>query len=230
MNRNRWAVLAAAVAIAGAGPWPLAGAPPATAGDDDPAAPPGKTEPKPADKPADKPAEATKAPENAAPEFTLKDTNGKEHSLKDYKGKIVVLEWTNHKCPWVIAQYSKDLMQAVQRKYTEKGVIWLSVCSSGPGLKGNMTNEAWNEKTKALKAAPTAVLIDADGKVGHLYGAKVTPHMFVIGKDGAIAYKGAIDSGGKRKDTGAVQNYVADALDALLEGKVPEIRETQPMG
>jgi peroxiredoxin len=220
------AVAVAAVSILAAGAWLLAGSVPA-------AAEGGATE-KPA-APAEgekKPAEEKKAPEGAAPEFTLKDTNGKEHSLKEYRGKVVVLEWINHGCPYVKKHYGADNMQKLQRKYVEKGVVWLSICSSAEGKEGFMAPAEWNEKVKALKAAPTAVLLDADGKVGHLYAAKCTPHMFVIGKDGVVAYRGAIDDKPSPNPTTieGAKNYVADACDALLADKMPEVRDTKPYG
>jgi peroxiredoxin len=211
----------AAVSILATGAWLLAGSLPAAAEGGE------------MDKPAAPPAEEKKpAAEGAAPEFTLKDTNGKEHSLKEYRGRVVVLEWVNHGCPYVVKHYATDNMQKLQRKYAEKGVAWLSICSSAEGKQGHMSPEKWNEKTKELKAAPAAVLLDADGKVGHLYGAKVTPHMFVIGKDGAVAYRGAIDDNPSPKhDTVAgAKNLVAAALDAVLEGKAPEVKESKPYG
>lgn len=177
-------------------------------------------------------AEKAAAEAAAAPAFTLKDTNGKEHSLKDFKGKIVVLEWINHGCPFVVKHYGSDNMQSLQRKYTEKGVVWLSICSSAEGKQGNMTGEAWNKKTKELKAAPTAILLDANGKVGQAYGAKTTPHMYVIDKTGAIVYKGGIDDKATANvaDIKGAKNYVVEALDALLEGKVPAVKEAKAYG
>jgi len=217
---RRTTVAVAAVSILAVVAWLLAGTSPA-------AAEGGEME-----KPA-APAEGEKkAAEGTAPEFTLKDTNGKEHSLKEYRGKIVVLEWTNHGCPYVKKHYDSDNMQKLQRKYAEKGVVWLSICSSAEGKQGHMAPAEWNEKTKALKAAPAAVLLDADGKVGRLYDAKVTPHMFVVGKDGVIAYRGAIDDKATPKpaDVEGAKNYVADACDALLADKMPEVRDTKPYG
>jgi peroxiredoxin len=168
----------------------------------------------------------------AAPAFTLKDTNDKSHSLADYKDKIVVLEWINHDCPFVKRHYDAGNMQDLQKKYTEKGVIWLSICSSAEGTQGHMAPKAWNEKTAALKAAPTAVLIDADGTVGKAYKARTTPHMFVIDKAGNIAYRGALDdnAAAKPEETKKAKNFVALALDAVLAGKEPEVKEHKPYG
>ena len=169
---------------------------------------------------------------SAAPAFRLKDTNDKEHALADYKDKVVVLEWINHDCPYVKRHYDTGNMQDLQKKYTEKRVIWLSICSSAEGTKGNMSSKAWNEKTTALKAAPTAVLIDADGTVGKAYKAKTTPHMFVIDKSGNVAYRGALDdnAAAKPEETKKSKNFVALALDALIAGKEPEVKEHKPYG
>ena len=168
----------------------------------------------------------------AAPAFKLKDTNDKEHSLADFKDKIVVLEWINHDCPYVKKHYDSGNMQELQKKYTEKGVVWLSICSSAEGTQGHMTSKAWNEKTTAVKAAPTAVLIDADGTVGKAYKAKTTPHMFVIDKSGNIAYRGSIDdkADAKADEIKKSKNFVALALDALIAGKEPEVKEQKPYG
>ena len=225
---RRTAIVVASLSFLAIGAWLLAGSVPAAAEGGEMEKPAPKDEAKPA-----APAEGEKkAADAAAPEFTLKDSNGKEHSLKEYKGKVVVLEWVNHGCPFVVKHYASDNMQKLQRKYVEKGVVWLSICSSAEGKEGHMAPAAWNEKVKELKAAPTAVLLDADGKVGRLYGAKVTPHMFVIGKDGAVAYRGAIDDRPTKKpaDVEGAKNHVADACDALLADKMPEVRETKPYG
>ena len=156
-----------------------------------------------------------------APEFTLTDSDGKPHNLSDFKGKVVVLEWLNHGCPFVKKHYDSGNMQSLQKKYTGQDVVWLSIVSSAHGKQGHMSAEETN-KTKAEKnAAPTAVLIDESGTVGKLYNAKVTPELFIIGKDGVLAYAGAIDD---KKSTAAedvkgAKNYVSQALDEVLAGK-----------
>ncbi len=156
-----------------------------------------------------------------APEFTLTDSDGKPHNLSDFNGKVVVLEWLNHGCPFVKKHYDSGNMQSLQKKYTGQDVVWLSIVSSAPGKQGHMSAEDTN-KTKAEKnAAPTAVLIDESGTVGKLYNAKVTPELFIIGKDGVLAYAGAIDD---KKSTAAedvkgAKNYVSQALDEVLAGK-----------
>ncbi len=167
-----------------------------------------------------------------APEFTLKDTNGTEHSLSDFKGKIVVLEWLNHNCPFVKKHYSGGNMQGMQEKYTGKDVVWLSINSANPEHNDYKSAEESNKLTEKHGAKPTAIILDEDGKVGKMYGAKTTPHMYVIDKEGKLAYMGAIDS---KKSTNAddiagATNYVAAAVDALLEGKAIETASTQPYG
>lgn len=170
--------------------------------------------------------------EGLAPDFTLKDTHDTEHTLSKYRGKWVVLEWINHGCPFVKKHYDGGNMQALQERYTEKGVVWLSICSSAPGKQGHMDNAKWNETIEAKKSKATAVLPDADGKVGRLYGAKVTPTMVVISPKGKIVYQGAIDSirSAKPEDCEKAENYVAKALDAGLAGKEPAVATTDAYG
>src|SRR5262245_33466218 len=116
----------------------------------------------------------------AAPAFTLTDSNGNSVSLADFKGKLVVLEWTNHDCPYVRKHYGGQAMQGLQKKWTTRGVVWLSVISSAPGEQGYVTPEQANKLTVDRGAHPTAVLFDPKGSVGRSYGATVTPHMYVI--------------------------------------------------
>jgi len=156
-----------------------------------------------------------------APDFTLKDTAGKEHKLSDYKGKFVVLEWTNFKCPFVKKHYGSSNMQNLQKKFTDQGVVWLSICSSGPGKEGNFRPEEAAAKAKAFGSHATAYLIDESGDVGRLYGAQTTPDMFVITPKGDLVYKGAIDdqpSPDPETLKGAT-NYVDAALTEALAGK-----------
>jgi len=161
-----------------------------------------------------------------APNFTLVDADGKKHSLEDFKGKVVVLEWTNYRCPFVVKHYSVNNMQKLQEKYTKKGVVWLSICSSAKGNQGHMSAADIKAAVKKAGAKPTAYLIDEDGKVGKAYGARTTPHMFVISAEGKFLYKGAIDSirSAKSADVAKAQNFVAETLDVVLgskEGEVP---------
>jgi peroxiredoxin len=174
--------------------------------------------------------EAAEAP--AAPDFALKDISGKEHKLSGYAGKFVVLEWINHGCPFVRKHYDSGNMQKLQKTYAEKGVIWLSICSSAPGKQGNYPPETWRKLTEDKGAKPTAVLLDTDGKVGRAYGAKTTPHMFVIDPKGKLIYKGAIDDDRSTspKKAAAAKNYVAAALDAAMAGKKIEVAETRSYG
>lgn len=170
--------------------------------------------------------------QEAAPAFTLPDVNGTEHSLAQYAGKIVVLEWTNYDCPFVKKFYNVGAMQALQAKYTEKDVVWLSICSSATGKQGHFTKAQWLERMEKSTVKATAVLLDEDGKVGQAYGAKNTPHMYVIDKAGKLAYQGAIDD--KRSansgDIEGARNYVKEALKALLEGKPVAETKTTPYG
>jgi peroxiredoxin len=167
-----------------------------------------------------------------APDFKLKDSNGKEHSLSDFKGKIVVLEWINFECPFVKKHYDSKNMQSLQEKYTAKGVIWLAICSSAPGKQGNFSSEEINKRSKDHNTKFTAYLIDEDGKVGKMYGAKTTPHMFIIDKDGKLVYAGGIDDKASTdvEDVKTAKNYVSAALDELLNGKQVTTQSSTPYG
>jgi hypothetical protein len=169
---------------------------------------------------------------NPAPEFTLTDTAGNAHDLSDFRGKFVVLEWINHGCPFVVKHYSEGHMQALQKEFTGKDVIWLSICSSAEGKQGYLTNEEWNATNEEMGSAPTAVLIDEDGTVGKLYDARTTPHMYVIDPEGTLIYQGAIDD--KRStdaaDIANSKNYVRAALEAAMAGQPVENPQTQPYG
>jgi peroxiredoxin len=168
----------------------------------------------------------------AAPAFELKDVDGKTVQLQSYRGKYVVLEWTNFSCPFVGKHYGSGNMQALQKKYTEKGVVWLSICSSAPGKQGYMTDSEAKELIGEREASPTRFLLDANGKVGHAYGAKTTPHMFVINPKGVLVYNGAIDDkpSTDRDDVEKAKNYLAAALDEAMDGHKVEIAATQPYG
>lgn len=157
-----------------------------------------------------------------APAFTnVKDINGKTHNLADYKGKTVVLEWVNYDCPFVKKHYSSNNMQDLQRKYTAKGVVWLSVNSSAPGKEGNYTIAEWKQKSAERKVAAHAILLDPDGKTGKAYGAKTTPHMYVIDPAGRLVYAGAIDSvpSASADDIRGATNYVRQALAQAMAGQ-----------
>jgi peroxiredoxin len=167
-----------------------------------------------------------------APSFELRDTNGKSVRLDSYRGKYVVLEWTNFHCPFVGKHYGSGNMQALQKKYTAKGVVWLTICSSAPGKQGYVTATEAKEGLKEREAAPTSFLLDPKGTVGRSYGAKTTPHMFVIDPKGTVVYDGAIDDkpSTNRDDVPAAKNYVAAALDASMAGEKVETAATQPYG
>jgi peroxiredoxin len=167
-----------------------------------------------------------------APDFTLKDTNGKTQTLSSYKGKYVVLEWYQPDCPFVRKHYGSGNMQKLQKEYTAKGVVWLSIDSSAPGEEGNYDASKLNAFATRDGATRTALMIDSDGKVGHLYGAKTTPDMYVIDPNGKLIYQGAIDN--KRStdqaDVNRATNYVKAALDAAFAGKSVATTATAPYG
>lgn len=168
-----------------------------------------------------------------APAFTnIKDIKGKTHNLADYKGKTVVLEWVNYDCPFVKKHYSSNNMQDLQRKYTAQGIVWFSVNSSAPGKEGNYTISEWKQKSAERKVAATAILLDPDGKTGKAYGAKTTPHMYIIDAAGVLQYQGAIDSTRSTDvaDIKTSQNYVSAALDELAAGKPVSTKETKAYG
>lgn len=167
-----------------------------------------------------------------APGFTLTDTNGHAHSLSDFEGKIVVLEWTNYGCPFVKKHYNSGNMQRLQTELTGQDVVWLSICSSKPGGQGNMSPADWNAEAKKKGVESTAILIDEDGKVGRQYGAMTTPHMFVIDVSGKLAYNGAIDSiaSTSGSDVEKAENYVAQAVAALKAGDSLQTPLTKPYG
>src|SRR5436305_100468 len=131
---------------------------------------------------------------SAAPEFSAPDANGKTHSLSEYKGKYVVLEWFNPECPFVKKHYGSDNMQKLQREYTGKGVVWLTIDSNAPGTEGNLSPDQAQKVMNSWKTKQTALLLDPESKVAKLYGDKHTPNMVVINPDGKIVYEGAIDS------------------------------------
>jgi peroxiredoxin len=167
-----------------------------------------------------------------APAFTLTDSNGKAHSLSDFAGKVVVLEWINHDCPFVKKHYDKGNMQALQKEATDKGAVWLSICSSAEGKQGYQTAEGHNKLAKEKGSNATAILIDADGKVGKAYKAETTPHLYVISAEGKLVYQGAIDD--KRStdaaDIATSKNYVREALAAVWEGKPVAEAKTKAYG
>jgi len=167
-----------------------------------------------------------------APQFSLLGSDGKTYDLKNYLGKTVVLEWFNEGCPFVVKHYSTDNMQNLQKKYTEKGVVWFTVLSSAPGKQGYVTPEQLEKDRKRLKMFSTASLVDPTGKVGKLFGAKTTPHLFIIDSKGVLVYDGAIDDNSSTdpKTVASAKNFVVEALDALLSGKAVSQGVTKPYG
>lgn len=177
---------------------------------------------------------AQAAPEvgKPAPDFTLKDIAGKEHKLSDLKGKTVVLEWVNYGCPFVKKHYESKNMQDLQKAATADGIVWLAICSSAPGKQGNETADVAKTKTEELGSKATAYLVDADGTVGKLYNAKTTPEMFVINKEGAVVYMGAIDDkpNPSADSISGATNYVKAALADVAAGKPVATSSTKPYG
>ena len=168
----------------------------------------------------------------SAPEFSLPDVKGKSHSLTEYKGKYVVLEWFNPECPFVKKHYGSENMQKLQKQFTDKGVVWLTIDSNAPGTEGNLNAEGAEKIMSSWKTHQTALLLDPDGKVGKLYGAKNTPQMFVINPEGKVVYQGAIDSKASPNpdDIPNSTNYVKAALDESLAGKPVSNPTTKPYG
>jgi hypothetical protein len=167
-----------------------------------------------------------------APDFAAVDSNGKAVKLSDYRGKVVVLEWTNDGCPYVEKHYGSGNMQKLQKDETAKGIVWLTIISSAPGEQGYVNGAEANALTKSRDAAPTAVLLDPEGKAGHLYDARTTPHMFIVDAGGTLVYMGGIDSQPttNRADIKTAKNYVRAALDEVMAGKPVGDAVTRPYG
>jgi len=169
---------------------------------------------------------------DAAPDFTGTDSNGKTHKLSEYRGKYVVLEWTNNGCPYTLKHYESGNMQALQKEWTARGVVWLTVLSSAPGEQGYMTAAQENAYLGKERAAPTAALLDPTGAIGHEYAARTTPHMFVIDPSGKLIYAGAIDDHPTTdvSDIKLSKNYVSAALTEAMAGQPVAISYTRPYG
>lgn len=167
-----------------------------------------------------------------APDFTAVDSHGKSQRLSDYKGKYVVLEWHNQGCPYVRKHYESGNMQRLQKEWTAKGVVWFTVISSAPGKQGYVTPTQENDYVQKMDAAPTAVLMDSGGTLGHLYDAKTTPHMFIIAPNGTLIYDGAIDDHptSAQADIARSKDYVTAALAEALAGKPVSDAATKPYG
>jgi hypothetical protein len=170
-----------------------------------------------------------------APNFTLPGSDGKKYTLSDFKGKVVVLEWLNHECPIDSKEYSggeKGNLPTLQREAQAKGVVWLSIISSGRGQQGYVDAAGANADIATYGASPTAVLLDPDGMVGHFFEAKTTPHMFIIDKDGIVVYQGALESENPVVVADMTQSepYFKNALAEVLAGKKVAESETRPYG
>lgn len=167
-----------------------------------------------------------------APDFSATDSQGNTQTLSDQKGSIVVLEWTNHECPFVQKHYETGNMQALQEEATSEDIVWWSVISSAPGKQGHVSPEQADELTSSRDAAPSAVLLDSEGTVGQLYGARTTPHMYVIDPEGTLVYMGAIDDkpSTEKSDVESANNYVRAALNAVQQDQTVDPAITQPYG
>ncbi|MGB0722122.1 MAG: redoxin domain-containing protein [Gammaproteobacteria bacterium] len=168
----------------------------------------------------------------AAPTFTLKDTFGNTVGLENFRGRTVVLEWTNHDCPYVHKHYSAGNMQSQQKAARDAGVVWLSIISSAPGKQGYLTAAEADRINRSRDAAPHAILLDPKGSVGRLYQARTTPHMFIIDGDGILRYKGGIDSipSSSAGDIDGAKQYVKVALEEMAAGKTITDSVTRPYG
>jgi peroxiredoxin len=172
------------------------------------------------------------APGQPAPGFSGTDAGGRSVSLADYRGSIIVLEWTNHDCPFVRRHYDTGNMQTLQKQAKKDGVVWLTIVSSAPGEQGYLTGKEADALTVSRSASPTAVVLDPSGEIGRAYGAKTTPHMFVIDPAGTLAYMGAIDDQPRNfgADPARANNYVRAALTAVKSGQPVANAVTQPYG
>jgi hypothetical protein len=196
---------------------------------------------RPAEREADKEGEAEEGEEpkqakvgEAAPDFTLKNANGEEVKLSDFKGKIVVIEWMNLDCPWVVPHYSDGAEGAhvkLQKQVREDGGVWLTICSSKPGSQGHFTGDTLKERMEGAGLDPASYLIDEPGTVGRLYQARVTPEMYVICTEGKLQYKGALDNLlAQRRQQAEPVNYIKQVLEALKAGEEIETPERRAYG
>lgn len=167
-----------------------------------------------------------------APDFKATDSHGQTHSLDQYRGKFVVLEWHNQGCPFTRKHYVSGNMQELQKEWTDKGVVWFTVISSAPGAQGYVTAAQENDYLAKMHAAPTAALLDPDGNLGRLYDAKTTPDMYIIDPKGKLIYSGAIDNKPTPdvEDIKGADNYVSDALTAAMAGKTVAMPYTRAYG
>ena len=167
-----------------------------------------------------------------APDFQAIDTNGKSVSLSALKGKNIVLEWTNHQCPFVVKHYESGNIPSTQKHAIKAGAVWISIISSAPGKQGHVSAEEANRIAAEKGAVPSHIILDETGKIGRSFGAKTTPHLFVINAEGNVVYAGAIDNKASpnQNDISTATSYVTTALAALGEGKLPDEQTSQPYG
>jgi peroxiredoxin len=168
----------------------------------------------------------------AAPDFTVAGSDGKTYTLSQLRGQRVILEWTNHDCPYVRKHYGSGNMQALQKEAAELGYVWLTVISSAPGKQGHVSAEKANKLTAKRDASPAAVLLDESGDVGRLYGARTTPHMYVVDEDGTLLYAGGIDDKptANPADIDGATNYVRQAMAELAAGESVSVSVSRPYG
>ena len=171
---------------------------------------------------------------DSAPDFTGVTSNGETVSLSDFAGRTVMLEWTNHDCPFVMKHYDAELenMQGLQEDAAMDDVVWLSIISSAPGKQGHVDADTANQLTASRNASPAHVILDESGDIGRLFAAKTTPHMYVIDSDGVLAYQGAIDSNPSAR-VGDIEDalpWASDAMIAVVAGNTPDPATTQPYG
>lgn len=178
------------------------------------------------------PAKADVEVNQPAPDFTLTDSKGQEHALSDYKGKFVVLEWVNYECPFVIKHYGSGNMQKLQKDLTSQDVVWLSINSSAEGKQGYFSADEINQMMTQKNVSSSAYLLDTDGAVGKMYGAKTTPHMYIINPEGVLVYQGAIDdkSGFDPQEIPTSHNYVMAAFDEAKAGNPVSVPVTKSYG
>lgn len=179
-----------------------------------------------------RPAEASAANGARAPNFSTADANGATRQLSEFAGRTVVLEWTNDGCPYVRKHYDSGNMQSTMRDAVAGGAVWLSVISSAPGEQGFADGARARQIATTAQAAPTAILLDPSGTVGHLYGARTTPHMFIINPQGVIVYQGAIDDRPRAAPSSleGATNYVRAALADMRAGRAVATAQTTPYG
>lgn len=178
-------------------------------------------------------AEAAAEIGQAAPDFTLTDIHGQKHSLADFKGKTVVLEWVNPDCPFVRKHYDRSgNIPGLQKAATADGIVWLQINSAAPGLEGDYDSAKAAAWQRRIHASATAYLRDQDGKVGKLYDARTTPHLFIINPQGALVYAGGIDSirSAEPADIAKATNYVKEALADLKAGRAVRTSAAKPYG